>query len=538
MATAKPVYTKVRKKKQISNILALTLLVAIALLANVTIAEAAVSNSYSWLTLQANGQRTGFSETPAPSSNQTFWKFQTEGPIATSPVAASGMVFVASGDGYLYAVNATTGKKNWSVWAGTGLNSPTAADGKVFVTSRAGRLLAFDMHTGNTMWNQSLQGESYVTPLVLGSRVLATGGSTIYAFNEMFGVQLYAESNPPFIKEITNLVDAGDLVVAFTFRNTSELGLRGFEPKNGNGIFSVTLEPRDNPIAWSPALEGIKEASIFAVTRDSAGPCTVFGVGDFGAPRWERKLEGVAYASPANAYGTVYIPTSSYLYALNATDGVPQWSKAIAGVSSSSPALADGKIFFGLDDGFVYAFNASNGDLVWKYQTEGPVHSSPAISDGLLFVGSDDGCLYAIGYPKIQTFLAGSWEGAEYEVRVQSNGTVSDFSFNQSLKQITFNVTGSLESGEFCNISFPLSLLKGSFSMFDDENKRLQFVEQRDASHAYLSFALSNNNGYVWIEGTEAIPEFPVWAVAFLAAVLMITRVACRRGLIEKRWLK
>ena len=97
---------------------------------SVNLAESAVTNSYVWTTLQADAQRTGFTESPAPNSNQTFWKFQTGGPITSSPAVAAGMVFVGSADGYLYAVNATTGTKMWASWVGTDINSPTLANDK------------------------------------------------------------------------------------------------------------------------------------------------------------------------------------------------------------------------------------------------------------------------------------------------------------------------------------------------------------------------------------------------------------------------
>jgi len=70
------------------------------------------NNSHSWTTFQADASRTGYTESPAPDTKQTFWKFQTDGPITSSPAVAAGMVFVASDDGYLYAVNFTTGTEN------------------------------------------------------------------------------------------------------------------------------------------------------------------------------------------------------------------------------------------------------------------------------------------------------------------------------------------------------------------------------------------------------------------------------------------
>ena len=38
------------------------------------------------------------------SSGELRWQFQAQGRIASAPVAANGMVYVTSWDGYLYAI--------------------------------------------------------------------------------------------------------------------------------------------------------------------------------------------------------------------------------------------------------------------------------------------------------------------------------------------------------------------------------------------------------------------------------------------------
>ena len=110
----------------------------------------------------------------------------------SSPVVAAGMVFVGSADGYLYAVNATTGTRMWASWVGTDINSPTLAHDKVFITSTFGTLFAFDMYSGEGVWNQSIGEEAgFGAPLVVGSRVFVSGNSTVFAYNEAVGARLY-----------------------------------------------------------------------------------------------------------------------------------------------------------------------------------------------------------------------------------------------------------------------------------------------------------------------------------------------------------
>jgi outer membrane protein assembly factor BamB len=369
---------------------------------SISIAQAAVTNSYAWTTLQGDEGRTGYTESPAPDSNQTYWRFQTGGPITSSPVASAGMVFVASTDGYLYAVNVTNGAKIWDCWIGTDVNSPTVANGNIFITSKSGTVHAINMYTGVEIWNKSLGEEAgFGAPLIVGSRVFVNGNQTVFAFNEAVGVSLYSHQIP-HANGIAPLIYDNGLIVAVALRGT-EIGLDGFEALDGMGRFWVTLTPTVIETVRSGATIG--GGKTFVVIVNLNGNSSVFGLNEFGMRDWERQLDGVTEASPAFAYNTVYISTSSATYALDAENGTVKWSRPLdGGYSVSSPAVADGKVYFGLDNGYVYALDALTGDIIWSYKTEGSVQSSPAISDGLLYVGSNDGNLYAIGTLVIPEF--------------------------------------------------------------------------------------------------------------------------------------
>jgi len=501
-------------------------------LPSINIAQAAVTNSYAWTTLQGDERRTGYTESPAPCSNQTYWKFQTGGPIKSSPVASAGMVFVASTDGYLYAVNATNGAKIWDFWIGTAVNSPTVANGKVFITSASGTLYAINMYTGLEAWNQSLgEAASFGAPLIVGSRVFVNGNQTVFVFNEAVGVSLY---NVPIFHAngIAPLTYDEGLIVAVTLGETG-IEVNGFAANTGEIIFSSAMAESDIGKVRSGATIG--DGKTFVVTVNINGSSTIFGLKEFGMRGWERQLDGVAEASSAFAYNTVYIPTSSATYALDAENGTVKWSCPLDGeYSVSSPAVADGKVYFGLDNNYVYALDAFNGDIIWSYKTEGAVQSSPAISDGLLFVGSSDGNLYAIGTPAIQVFDAGTWNNETYTVQVQSNLTVTDFMFKQSLKQISFNTDGSSGTTGFCNVTIPKGLLAGQYSVFAGESQPLVFAEQSNESHILLSFNYTHSSNVVRIEGTEVIPEFPSWTLLLLLITLTVALSIYKRRLDKK----
>jgi len=506
-------------------------------LSSINITQAAVTNSYAWTTLQGDEGRAGYTESPAPDSNQTYWKFQTGRPITSSPIASAGMVFVTSTDGYLYAINATTGAKIWDFMIGTDANSPSVAHGKVFITSKSGNVHAINMYSGLEVWSKSLGEEAgFGAPLIVGSRVFVNGNQTVFAFNEAVGVNLYSEPIP-HANGIAPLAynDSAynnGLIYAVVLGGM-QIGVDGFEAPDAMGRFWVSLAPTGIETVRSGATIG--DGKLFVVIVDINGTSTIFGLNDFGMRTWEHLLDGTTEASPAVAYNTVYIPTSSATYALDAENGTVKWSRPLNGEHSvSSPAVADGKVYFGLDNNYVYALDAFNGDLIWSYKTEGAVQSSPAISDGLLFVGSNDGNLYAIGTPTIQLFNAGTWNNETYTVQVQSNLTVTDFMFSQSLKQITFNTDGSSGTMGFCNVTIPKDLLAGQYSVFVDDSQPLVFDEQSNESHTFLFFNYPHSSNVIRIEGTTVIPEFPSWTLLLVPLITLTVALSIYKRRLAK----
>ena len=66
----------------------------------------------------------------------------------SSPVIASGRVYVGSSDGHFYVLDLASGKKLWDFEAGSPLSaSPAIAAGRVVIGSQDGRLYCFGQST-------------------------------------------------------------------------------------------------------------------------------------------------------------------------------------------------------------------------------------------------------------------------------------------------------------------------------------------------------------------------------------------------------
>lgn len=101
-------------------------------------------------TYLGNAQRTGVFDAPGVrESPHVQWEFTTEGPIASSPVAAEGKVYFGSDDGRLYCLEADSGKSVWRFETGGPVkSSPTVWEGRVCFGNSEGWFYALDAATG------------------------------------------------------------------------------------------------------------------------------------------------------------------------------------------------------------------------------------------------------------------------------------------------------------------------------------------------------------------------------------------------------
>src|SRR4030042_2104374 len=98
------------------------------------VGRVSASGPYDWPMLHHDLQHTGYSTSPAPSTNQTLWTYTTGGYMSSSPAVVDGKVYVGSYDNKTYCLNAATGAFIWSYTADDySFSSPALADGKVYI---------------------------------------------------------------------------------------------------------------------------------------------------------------------------------------------------------------------------------------------------------------------------------------------------------------------------------------------------------------------------------------------------------------------
>lgn len=122
------------------------------------------------------------------------WFFPTSGSVAASPLINADRVIAPSKDGYVYALNVTTGAAIWRADVGAGISSPTLYGGVVFVGGGAfgggGRITALRASDGAVLWTFQPNGPvessvSYADGKILFSTNSENG--TVYALDASTG---------------------------------------------------------------------------------------------------------------------------------------------------------------------------------------------------------------------------------------------------------------------------------------------------------------------------------------------------------------
>jgi hypothetical protein len=125
---------------------------------------------------------------------------------------------------------------------------------------------------------------------------------------------------------------------------------------------------------------------------------------------------------------------------------------------------------------------------------------------------------YLIDEPK--NIIDINWENKKFLVEIATFTNIENFEFNQSTKEIRFNVN---ESNQFITTIIPLELLWGPYVVFLDDEKILFQDYKNNGTHVWINMR-PDTAGEISIIGTTVVPEFPI--IAPLAIGFLIIMMA------------
>jgi hypothetical protein len=141
---------------------------------------------------------------------------------------------------------------------------------------------------------------------------------------------------------------------------------------------------------------------------------------------------------------------------------------------------------------------------------------------------------FVVVSPNAFAVKAHSDSGAEqdFDLQIASNSTVSNVNFDQSKKQISFQVTGQSGTHGVTQITIPKAMLSGDISVAIDGNAVADndiIVTSDNDTATTLEINYHHSTHTVTITGTTVAPEFP-WPVLMMAGALGAMIVAAARA--------
>jgi outer membrane protein assembly factor BamB len=107
-----------------------------------------------WPTYRADNARTATTRATVPTSSRLLWTFTPKATFeATAPVTAGGLVFLSGSDGIIRALDIATGHPRWIAYTGGAVRyPPSLSDKRLFVGSGDGYAYALEAATGKLLW--------------------------------------------------------------------------------------------------------------------------------------------------------------------------------------------------------------------------------------------------------------------------------------------------------------------------------------------------------------------------------------------------
>jgi outer membrane protein assembly factor BamB len=411
-------------------------------------------------TFHGNAARTGVYDGAGPAKSPApKWTFKTEGPIVGSPAVKDGVVYVASLDTNLYAIDQATGKEKWKFKSRMPIAStPAIGDGVLYFVSSTGALAAIDTATGKPKWVFTAEHERKFeakglhgypsaaqtipdawdiytsSPLIAAGKVyFGSGDGNVYAVDQQTGLLQWKVATSDVVH--TSPAFANGTVYVGSF----DSALYAIDADSGQvrWTFQAGQDPAIHNQVGFQSSPAVADGVVYAGCRD--GHLYAIDAAT-GKKKWDYPTnKSWVNGTPAVRDGVVYVGTSdsARFMAIDAKSGRLKFNYDAKAYIFSSAAVAGGLVYFGNHAGRVRALDAKTGALAWEFETDGAkadplkvlaedgsfsqgsfkplfndfedmymdfyrfasigaVMSSPVVDHGVLFVSSMDGKLYAL----------------------------------------------------------------------------------------------------------------------------------------------
>jgi outer membrane protein assembly factor BamB len=344
-----------------------------------------------WPVFRGNATMTGVAPAnpvPLPDQLDEKWTFKTGDAIEGAPAIAGGIVYVASLDKHLYALELANGKLKWKVKLAAMKASPSVKGDRVYVGDLDGKFYCLKTGDGSKVWEFETGGEIMAGCNFHGDNILiGSHDSTLYCLKpdgkKLWDIQTEGPVNgsPAVIGDTTFVAGCDGMMHVLNAKDGKEqasidlggqaaataavVGDRAFVGTMANTVVAVDLKKKEK--AWT--FEAQKRQQPF-------------------------------YASAAAAQGLIVAASrDKKVYAIDAKTGLEKWNFVTDGQVDASPVVVGDRIYVGClsSDGNFYVLDLKSGRKIQELNLDSSVGGSVAVGSNSILVGTDKGTLYCLG---------------------------------------------------------------------------------------------------------------------------------------------
>ncbi|HUJ39471.1 MAG TPA: PQQ-binding-like beta-propeller repeat protein [Candidatus Acidoferrales bacterium] len=367
------------------------------------------------------GSADGFLYAVDQATGKEKWKFETPRQVVSTPTIANGVVYLVGYDATLTALDAATGKPKWRFTSqferrfqanrlhgyppgfqtipdswDLYLSSPAVVDGRVYYGTGDGGVYAIDASNGLMIWKFSTGDVVHASPAVVNGVVyIGSWDGKFYALDADSGQQKWSfqAGEDTFIHNQQGFQSSAAVVDGVVYTGCRDGHVYALDAATGHKKWEYMTN-----LSWVNATPAVRDGLVYTATSDSG---RFFALdAKTGRLRFNFDAKGQVFSSPALAGGLVYFGSATgRLYALDATSGAllsdfrteaskNDPMKILNSEGGLNPAAAYGPYFHDYQDMVLSVYRVFSVGAVW---------SSPVVDHGVLYFGSSDGNLYAIG---------------------------------------------------------------------------------------------------------------------------------------------
>ncbi len=336
------------------------------------------------------------------------WKYHTEGAIRAGMAIVDGVAYVGSHDGWLYALQLSSGRRLWRFPAEAPITGSIAyADGRIYFGTEAGEIFCVaapdknDPPAGKLVWKFSASGPVKAAPLLTETGLLIVGACDgyIYSLRQTDGhlVWRIATEGPVLASAVKlSLPVPGDISSGGTplkharaiVVGSSDGRLYAIDEVRGQIIWTFRT---DGPItAAAPCLHN----RIFVVNHTGS----IYALeGVAGKLMWHSKLSGSLPFAPALNEKRLFVSSlEGVLYAVEAQTGKIAWQIALPAAPPAAPTVVeDNLLYVPTRDGQIWTLNSDTGQIISLHREAEALMTYAAIAEGHLLLGSETGTVFA-----------------------------------------------------------------------------------------------------------------------------------------------